>query len=99
MSTAIKCTNEIIHNFTLSVLAKAERDYLGKDVFLDYGKYRNRRGKITGIILDQRHNYQLLFLIQPYSLKDEGELLWDDAQARSYHPIEHFHFVESRLND
>lgn len=52
----------------------------GRIVTLLSGKYKGRKAQITSITSDRDG---LLFLAQPFNLVN-GELLWDDPQARTY---------------
>jgi hypothetical protein len=54
---------------------------IGRDVTILRGKYQGRKAQITSIssFIDG-----IRFIAQPYNLVKSGELLWDDAEARTY---------------
>lgn len=73
------------------LLTEIEHQFIGRDALIKEGKFKGRRGRCTSILNDRS---TLLFLVQPYRLSGEGDvLLWDDPAARTFLPITYFDFM------
>lgn len=77
---------------TIKELLNLEREkFLNQDAIILVGKYKGRKAKITEITILFG---KFFYLVQPYRLIGNGdELLWNDAQARSYRKSSEFELI------
>lgn len=90
LNDQVKTTVDSLLDFPL-------KKYLNQDVIIPCGKFKGRVGKVTYVGYD--HSAGVCMMIQPYKLERKGqktiqteELLWYDADARTFWPTAKFEF-------